>query len=227
MMRLPIVLAGCLIAWSAVSAQPPVVNRGLHDALGAASGLAGWDKPGHGFVAATFRIGASGEVWIIDHIRTWAAPDSVSPPPSAPGDLYSAITLYGGIEMDPVEASQCACHGLTQLKSVRLQPGGGSPIPGVTIASSDPSATTWQIDFSDLHWSVPGGMNLQFGVMGIGRPTAVGASHVWLNPLMSAAAESTLDWFDEAGKPLGHAGLPQHMTLGVQVWAHLSAAADK
>src|SRR5215469_12066443 len=209
-MRLLFVTALCLMAGIIARAQQPMVNRGLPETAGATSSRAGWDKPGHGFVAATFRVGASSEVWIIDHIRTGAAPDAASPLPP-PGDLYSSVTLYGGIEVDPAEASQCACHGLTQLKSVTLQVGGGSPIPGVTFVPSGPSGATWQIDFNDLHWSVPGGLNLQVGVMGVGRPTATGATHVWLNPLLQSDAGSGLDWFDEAGKPLGHAGLPQQM----------------
>ena len=63
--------------------------------------------------------------------------------------------------------ADCDCHNLPVLKSTSIEP--GSVTAGnrdVEIASGPQihGSPTWQIDFNDLRWSVPGGTRIQFGV---------------------------------------------------------------
>jgi hypothetical protein len=120
------------------------------------------------------------------------------------------------------DISQCACHGLTVLKAATLRPGSdssGNPGIQITPAGQDGSHGLWQVDFQDVRWSVPGGLNLQFGVLGVGRPKADGTPYIWFN-LASPGAERHLRWFDPDGKPVGTVDDP--LRLHVQVWGHLS-----
>lgn len=218
--------AGWLGLAATVSGQAPMVDRGLRSTPGAAGSAtrAGWDKPGEGFVADSFRVGAAGEVWVIDRIRIWAAPDA---PPQTLGDLYEQITLYGGLEDMAPEREQCACHGLVALRAASLQVGSNSPAsPGVAIVPA--AQGLFQVDFQDLRWSVPGGLSLQFGVLGEGRPKpAGGGRYVWFSHASPAPGEHHLRWFDAKGKPAPSSGgsnpaAADSVAINMQVWAHFS-----
>jgi len=225
-----IVAACCLLGLSAANGQSLVVDRGLPpDTASASPALrAGWEKPGQAFVADTFRFGATGEVWIIDHIRIWAVPDVPSGSARALGDLFSNIAIYGGIAVDPAEVA-CACYHVAKLKAASLQPGSNAATTGVDISAVGPdnSAGVWQVDFRDLRWSAPGGMNLQFGVLATGRAGADGHAPKWFTRAVPSGNSHRLESFDVAGKPLGPVELSHPVEFNVQVWAHPSENAGK
>src|SRR5579863_1770524 len=74
-----------------------------------------------GFVGDHFRIGASGEIWVIDSLRTWATSGVASGHTSRSGSDFKDVTLFGGIEAvlpPPGQPSgpDCDCHNLAALK---------------------------------------------------------------------------------------------------------------
>jgi hypothetical protein len=197
-------------------AQLLVVNRGFDPAHTSAKSLR---LPKPGFLGDHFRIGASGEVWIIDTIRTWARTDESS----RLGDVFERIALFGGIEAAPPVPGQppqpeCDCHNLLTIKAGTL-PLGENVVNG-DVVSSRVSSGLWQIDFGNLHWSVPGGVDLQFGVAGTSRTKR----RVWTDQLAPTTDPHLLKTFDEKGKLEGPYPIDDHkLGLNVQVWAHRSA----
>src|SRR5215467_9989610 len=63
---------------------------------------AAWTKDAKGLVADDFRIGKSGEIWMIDRIRVWAVVHSAK---AVPAELYSNLTLFGGL-VDPANSNK-------------------------------------------------------------------------------------------------------------------------
>src|SRR4051794_38858576 len=78
--------------------QTLVFDRGVQTSSGR---TVSWIKDDKAFVADDFRIGNSGEVWMIDRIRTWVVLD----PANSPADLYSNLTLFGGL-VDPANSNK-------------------------------------------------------------------------------------------------------------------------
>lgn len=151
-----------------------------------------------GFIGDHFVLGSRGELWVVDSLSTWAS--------AAAG--HGTAKLFGGIEAElPTDPAQpdCACHNLTVLKS---------GAPGTDIPASAAAQGVWRIDFQDLKWSVPGGVPIQFGILGAGRNTA--------SPTTSLHA---LRLFDENGRLLGRytvdgAAPDSALGLNVQVRGH-------
>jgi hypothetical protein len=200
-----------------------VVDRGIPPATQAA-GLPLGRAKGAGFVGDHFRIGAAGEVWVIDAIRTWAR-SGESPGQSARlGDVFESVTLFGGIEAVPPKPGQppepeCDCHNLMSIKSAPLKPGADQP-EGTDVAILPAAAGIRQVDFRNVRWSVPGGIDIQFGVMGTGRH----GSRTWYNQATGMDEMHPLKIFDEKGKPEGpYAAEPDKIGFNVQVWGHKSA----
>jgi len=205
-----------ILAWLPAAAQQLVVDRSP-----APSRITPADAPRlggpevKGFVADHFLLGAKGEVWIIDAIRIWAAPDSTSTNSRRLEDLYERLVLFGGIESEPPAPNQppdCDCHNLTAVKTA---------VPPFDSAQSQAG----QIDFRNLNWWVPGGEEIQFGIMGSGREIEGGQGrHNWYDQA-SASGRHRLRVFDAKGKysgPYTRNGVPLDPRLGiaVQVWAH-------
>jgi len=142
-------------------------------------------KAPSGFIGDHFVLGAAGEVWVIDTIRVWAAP----------GKSSAKVALFGGIEAPPAKPGEpeCDCHNLMQIQA--KAPGPGGPV-----------------DFKQVSWSVPGGSQIQFGVMGVALQSMT-------------AGEHQLKKFDSKGKLLGELeGADKSTGIAVQVWAHLTAS---
>jgi len=99
-------------------------------------------------------------------------------------------------------------------------------MPGIRISAGAPG--TWRVEFDDLQWSVPGGVPLQFGVLGTGRPAGAGGPRqIWLNQARAGGSLHDIRLFDENGKLLGRYtpdGQPLDPVIGinVQVWGHRS-----
>jgi len=179
---------------------------------------------GPGYVADHFRLGASGEIWVIDTIRVWDRS------PGKLGDAFESLTLFGGIEAVPPPPgappeAECDCHNLMTIKSARFQPGSSAGAPA-DITGSNLDSGLRQVDFQNLHWSVPGGLDVQFGVMGIPRH----GNLPWRYQAAVMQDQHQLKLFDDKGKlegPLTE-GVPADGRLGVslQVWAHRAATIE-
>src|SRR5437879_4436400 len=112
-------LLSCCLICCALPAQMLVVVRGISKTADSAVRI-GRTK-GAGFVADHFRIGAPGEIWVIDAIRAWTRPESSA----KLGDLFANVTLFGGIEAVPPPPGQppepdCDCHNLMAIKSAHV-----------------------------------------------------------------------------------------------------------
>jgi hypothetical protein len=200
-----------------------VVDRGPAGS-GTARSVAVRRTQGSGFVGDHFRIGESADVWIIDTIRIWVL--SGNPPASetALGNLLESISLFGGIEAAPPPPGQppqpeCDCHNLMTIKTAQFRPGTDELQNGDIVITRGGGALT--VDFQNLHWSVPGGVDLQFGAMGKARREA----QPWIMQATTSIEPHQLKLFDEKGKLEGPYAIEDRtVALNVQVWAHKSAA---
>jgi len=247
MLRNPNVLkiAGWLVlasgAWAADSIL--VVDRGLpssanlNNVSGAARSNVRWASGDSGFLGDHFTLGAPGEKWVIDSIRTWAVPGLEEVDPDHLGDFYEDVRLYFGV----------SSRGLTPVASTLLSPGNDeSSNPNVRITEASRAGATlydnfgkflrvWQVDFSGLNLSVDGGVNYSFGVWGMGReiPGGNGKGYMWFNhasnaPLSAArqdGADGVMLLFDASGRAAGEFtgqgnGWDKSSDINVQVFAH-------
>jgi len=235
------------LALPALAAGPQlVVDRGLpqanlNDASGSARSNVRWAVPNDGFLGDDFTIGAPGEKWVIDSIRTWTVPGVKGQDPLHLGDFYEDVRLYfGGSAGD-----------LTPLVTARLNEGNDT-VAGerVHISESSGAATplyddfgrslrVWQVEFSRLNLPVDGGVKYRFGVWGMGRaiPNSDGKTYMWFNHASNAAlsgapldgADGVILQFDAVGRSAGelHAeghGWDKPADINVQVHAHRAAA---
>jgi len=219
-----------------------VVDRGLpkanlNDASGSARSNVRWAIPDDGFLGDDFTIGAPGEKWVIDSIRTWTVPGIHSKDPVRLGDLYQDVRLYfGGPEGD-----------LTPVVSVRLSENSDRTETG-RVKISDVAGTyddfgkslrMWQVEFTNLKLPVEGGVKYRFGVWGMGRPIpeSAGKNYMWFNHASNAAlagvpqdgADGLILQFDAGGRSAGELNTEGHgwdksADINVQVFAHRAAA---
>jgi hypothetical protein len=219
-MRTIAILAMAPVFCVRLPAQMLVVDR----APAAAPGMRIARTGTPGFIGDHFQIGKRGEVWIIDAIRTWAAAEENSSPPLRPlTDIFEQVTLFGGIEAAPPDPGQppqpeCDCHNLMAIKTAGLRSGASD------IRLTSGSGGSWQVDFQNLHWSVPGGVPIQFGVLG----AAPGGRRPWYNQASRSDGGHQLKAFDENGKLEGPYTtravlLDDRVGLNVQVSAHKMA----
>jgi len=223
-MKLYLPISCALLFASASMAQMLVVDRPALPGTQNAGEPVGRAK-GPGFVGDHFRLGAAGEIWVIDTIRVWERS------PGKLGDTFESVALFGGIEAVPPPPGKppeadCDCHNLISIKSARYH-SGSAPGEPAGIAESASGSGLRQIDFQNLHWSVPGGLNIQFGVMGVSRR----GNQPWLYQTATMPDQHHLNLFDDKGKLEGAYapdGRPPAAGLGVnvQVWAHRAATIE-
>jgi hypothetical protein len=209
----------CLAAFFAaggLAAQTLVVDRPLAEPLSRQA----IERPGHGFTGDFFRIGASGEVWMIETIRLWAIPARGPACGRELGDSIEKITLLGALDNPPVPGQPvCDCHALIELATVPLQKGASaSGNPSVRLSRS---GGAWQLDFQNVRWSVPGGTDVLFTLRA--TPRVANACHAdteWSLAAAPAPEGYRLHLLDAKGVPVGLAE-PAHQprSLNVQVWA--------
>jgi hypothetical protein len=249
--RFAFAFAGCLALTSGSWAASPalVVNRGLPEAnlnnvSGAARSNVRWASGDTGFMGDHFTIGAPGEKWVIDSIRTWAVPGLSEIDPDHLGDFYEDVRLYFG----------SASGDLTPAVSALLSEGSDQTSnPNVQISEATKSGTAlydnfgkflrvWQVDFKNLSLPVDGGASYGFGVWGMGReiPGSDGNSYMWFNHASNAAlsgaeedgANGVMLVFDASGKSggeftgQGH-GWDKNSNINVQVFAHRVTGAQQ
>jgi hypothetical protein len=138
-------------------------------------------------------------------------------------------------------AAECACHGPVVVAATEMSPGSYTPrsprvvLTPVTYADGSSyredgrSLELWQVDFRDLRWSVPGGMNVQFGVFGLSRTTSVGSSKsTWYSHASRTTGKHEFRLFRTGGKPFvpadGTHSRSDSIGINVQVWGHMTAA---
>ncbi len=148
------------------------------------------EAKGPGFLADRFSIGSKGDVWIIDRLRMWGHFDT---------GRIEKVTLFGGLEAKPPAPGEfeCDCHNLIAIN--------GAP----RTSRITPSA--WQLDFEHLNWSVPGGVEIQFGL----------SAARWSTYTVRAGPPHEVKLFDAKGKLVGPYGADPVVGFAVQVWGHL------
>jgi len=102
---------------------------------------------------------------------------------------------------------------------------------GASYREQGRSLAIWQLDFQDLRWHLPGGANVQFGVLGVSRPAPGGnARHVWFNHASTTSGKHQFRLFETSGSPVvppdGVLPADDSVGINVQVWGHLSANAE-
>ena len=234
-----------LFVLPALPADKPqlVVDRGLpqvnlNNTSGDSRANVRWSGDGNGFVGDDFTIGAPGETWVIDAIRTWAVPQITTTSTKHLGDLYQDVRLYFGM----------AGNALTPVVSGLLSEGSDQPdnaairITDATAAGAIPyddfgkDLRVYEIQFSHLNRVVQGGVKYGFGVFGMGRPipnNQDGKVHPWFNLASNAqlsanqqdGADGVLLLFDGGGKSEGtfdSSGKQWNKSsdMNVQVFAH-------
>lgn len=230
-LSIPVLVVVALLAFGpAASAQAPLIDRAAgtqtnHARLGVQ----------RGFLGDHFEIGVPGEVWIVDRIAVWTVQDPDGRMAEHLGDLYTSVKLFGGIEAQIPAPGQpvppdCACHNLVVLKSGKLASGSDTPDTGEVRVSREGSAM-WRVEFADLKWSVPGGVPLQFGVLGLEQTgDSAGLKGSWFNRAAAVGGTHDLRLFDENGRLLRRyapdgARVDPSIGFNVQVWGHRSSGA--
>ena len=207
----------CALLALPLAAQSLVVDRPLGDRPPVPQIV---ERGAKGAFADAFQIGAKGEVWMIDAVRVWAMP-AASPACSRElGDQLAKITLFGALDNPPVPGQPvCDCHALVALADVPLTPGGSSS--GNAKVQLTPEKGAWRLDFHDVRWSVPGGMDVLFSVRATARrQDACPAVAGWSLAAAPGAATYRLHLLNEKGVPIGLEPAPKHpRTVDIQVWA--------
>jgi hypothetical protein len=219
----------------AVDRGLPPVN--LNNSSGESRSNVRWTGQGDGFVGDDFSIGAPGETWVIDTIRTWAVPQIPVTSSAHLGDFYQDLRLYFGT---------AAGNSLTPIASAELAPGADEPestsirVADVTHDGAIPyddfgtSLRIWKVEFHP-NKVVQGGVKYAFGVWGMGRPIPNKQDKIypWFNlasnaPLSASrqdGADGVLLLFDGGGKfdstfDSKGSGWDKSSDLNVQVVAH-------
>lgn len=185
-------IAVCCMSMLPLDGQYLLLDRGLKDAAEPVVSVRPEAGNSGRFLADRFRVGSSGEVWVIDRVRVWGR--------FATGGFENA-TLWGGLESsDPAPGSfDCDCHNLLALN----RDARASRLPN----------SSWRLDFDHLNWSVPGGVEIRFGV---NAPR-------WSAVTVRTRTPHQIKLFDAKGKLVGPHGVESDAGFAVQVWGHLPA----
>lgn len=206
----------CFLAALPLAAQTLVVDRPLGDRPTVPQII---ERGAQGAYADAFRIGAAGEVWMIDSIRLWAIPAPACP--RQLGDQIEKIGLYGALDNPPVPGQPvCDCHALVALATVPLAP--GSSASGNPKAQLTSEKGVWRLDFQDVRWSVPGGMDVLFSVRVTPRGTdGCHAAAGWSLAATPGAKDYRMHLLNEKGVPIGLEPAPPRRarTVDIQVRA--------
>ncbi len=177
----------------AVDRGLPQIN--LNNVSGNSRANVRWSGEGNGFVGDDFTIGAPGETWVIDSIRTWAVPRISVTSSKHLGDLYQDVRLYFG---------SGASSALTPVISTTLsEDSDESENANVTISELTQTGAVpyddfgtslriWQLEFQ-LNRVVKGGTKYAFGAWGMGRavPGKEDKIYPWFNYGSSALHSAT------------------------------------
>jgi hypothetical protein len=207
-MRLPVLLlAACPLAAQTLVVDRPATTEARPQRIERADGK---------ILSDFFRVGAAGEVWMIDAIRLWAIPGCGK----ELGDSIEKITVLGALDNPPVPGQPvCDCHALVALAEIPLAAGSSvSGNPNVTLTHKN---GLWQIDVRNVRWSVPGASDVLFTVRAAARAKQVCQ---WSLAASPAGSDYRLHLLNEKTVPIGLADTAgQPRTVDVQVWATRAA----
>lgn len=224
------------------------VDRGLpqsnlNNASGSQRSNVRWGGDTQGFVGDDFTIGAPGERWVIDSIRTWAVPGYAQTTATRLSDFYQDVRLYLGTSSDvtPVATAQLV-EGTDEVSNPDIRITDATDNGALLYDDFGTSLRIWQIDFTNLNIAVKGGSKTRFAVWGMGRPIAgrEGKSHMWFTHGSNAAlsgtrqdgADGVMLTFDGAGRFDGTLRAEtkdwdKPSDINVQVFAHRVSEAPK
>lgn len=227
----------CIPAFSADSIM--VVDRGLpqinlNNSSGPVRSNVRWGWYDQGFLGDSFTIGAPGEQWVIDSIRTWTVPGDAKNQPASLGDFYQDVRLYfgqGQADLTPVESGLLSA-GTNETSNSNIEiSDSAQPL----YDDFGANLRIWQVDFRNLNLMVAGGTSYHFGVWGLGRAEAGtgGKTYPWFthasNAPLSGGTEDGADGvmllFDGSGRNQGTfnakgSGWDKSSDINVQVFAH-------
>jgi hypothetical protein len=219
-----------------------VVDRGLpqsnlNNVSGSARSNVRWGGDNQGFVGDDFTIGATGERWVIDSIRTWTVPGYAETIAARLSDFFQDVRLYLGTassDVSPVATAQLA-EGSDEVSNPNIRISDATSNGALLYDDFGTPLRIWQIDFSNLNIAVRGGTRTRFGVWGMGRPIAGqdGKTYMWFNHGSNAAlsgarqdgADGVMLVFDGAGRADGtlraeDKDWDKPSDINVQVFAH-------
>jgi hypothetical protein len=225
-----------------------VVDRGLpkinlNNASGSARSNVRWGGNDDTFLGDDFKIGAPGEKWIIDSIRTWTVPGTQAHKPDHLGDAFQDVRLYFGSaarDLTPVIAGSFA-EGSDSSESANIQVTEATQNGEIAYDDFGASLRVWQVDFKGLNLTVNGGEAYRFGVFGLGReiPGADGKKFIWYNHASNAAlsgsrqdgADGSMMIFDGSGRfqekfQAKGGGWDKEADINVQVFAHRATRSE-
>jgi hypothetical protein len=211
------------------------VKRALLFALLAAGAMAGQEpafdrKPSippvpqlierrpEGSFAGLFRVGKTGEVWMIDTIRLWFLPPSGPGCGKELGDSVEKITLAGALDNPPVPGQPvCDCHALVPLATVAFDRGSSQPKnSAVKLAFEDGLS---RIDFTQVRWSMPAAADALFQLRATPRAKSSCAVEAgWSLATAPAPPGFRLHLLDKKGIPAGLAAEESPRAIAIQVW---------
>jgi hypothetical protein len=238
--RASMLTLGLLIALPAFTADSLlVVDRGLpqsnlNNASGPARSNVRWGWHEEGFLGDDFTVGAAGEHWVIDSIRTWSVPGGKGATLPHLGDYYQDVRLYFGEgDVTPVLAAQMRPDS-DDTSNANVSVSDATANGALLYDDFGTPLRIWQVDFTHLDLAVQGGTRYRFGVWGHGRPVP-GDQNVysWYNHASNAGlsgnrqdgADGMMLLFDAAGRAQGtHKaegnGWDKQADINVQVYAH-------
>ncbi len=218
-----------------------MVDRGLpkinlNNASGSARSNVRWGQPEEGFLGDDFRIGAPGERWVIDAIRTWTVPGTAEHHPARLGDAFQDVRLYLGSakrDLTPVMAGAFNEAADTN-ENTNIQVTEATQNGEIAYDDFGTSLRVWQIEFRGLNLTVAGGETYRFGVMGLGRQVpGEEKKYTWYNHASNAElsggrqdnADGGMLIFDGSGRftqtfRAKGAGWDKDADINVQVFAH-------
>jgi len=241
--RFPTVACLLLCALPAVAADSVlVVDRGLpqnnlNNASGSVRSNVRWTGDNQGFIGDDFTVGATGERWVIDSIRTWTVPGYSTATAARLSDFYQDVRLYLGTsssDVTPVATAQLV-EGSDEVSNPNVRISEATGDGALLYDDFGTMLRIWQIDFTNLSIPVRGGFKTRFGVWGMGRPIPgqEGKSHQWFNHGSNAAlsgtrqdgADGLMLIFDGAGRAGGtlradDKDWDKASDINVQVFAH-------
>jgi hypothetical protein len=225
-----------------------VVDRGLpkinlNNSSGSVRSNVRWSGQEDGFLGDDFKIGAPGERWIIDSIRTWTVPGTQAHKPDHLGDAYQDVRLYFGSaakDLTPVIAGSFV-EASDSNDNPNIQVTEATQNGEIAYDDFGASLRVWQVDFRALNLTVNGGESYRFGVWGLGRevPGADGKKFIWYNHASNAAlsgskqdgADGAMLLFDGAGRfqqrfQAKGSGWDKEADINVQVFAHRATRSE-
>src|SRR5436190_14690866 len=174
-----------------------------------------WGWHDEGFLGDSFLMGAPGEHWVIDSIRTWIVPGSAEHAHEHVGDFYKDVRLYfGGPEEDltPASTGQLSA-GSDDSSNANIKISEATREGTLYYDDFGANLRIWQVEFTNLNMRVEGGVSYNFGVWGLGRtvPGTEDKTYTWYNHASNArqsvsqqdGADGTMLLFNGAGRAKG------------------------